>query len=96
MGSGLHPHVQLLRSSRDDYLLQSRHKDAFEKLLEKYYLFSPPVARAMNGNRYLRVFLRYTLVYPIVYTIKIALPIFDAILGIKKDAGIRKMRNKHD
>jgi hypothetical protein len=86
MGSDLHPYVQSLREFRDNILLQSRYRDTFDKLLEKYYLFSPAIARAMNKNNYLKVFLRYLLVYPVVYTIKVVLPIFDIVLGISKDA----------
>jgi hypothetical protein len=86
MGSDLHPYVQSLREFRDNILLQSRYKGKFESLLDKYYLLSPPIARAMERNLYLKVFLRYSLVYPTVFTIKIVLPIFDAVLGIGKDA----------
>jgi hypothetical protein len=93
MGSDLHPHVQLLREFRDNILLQSKYKNTFENLLEKYYLLSPPIARAMDKNLYLKSFLRYSLVYPIVYAIKVSLPIADAILGIKKDAKVREMLN---
>jgi hypothetical protein len=91
MGSDLHPHVQLLREFRDNILLRSKYKDTFEHLLEKYYIFSPPIAGAMNKNPYLKSFLRYSLVYPIIYAIKLILPIVDVILGIKKDAKARKM-----
>jgi hypothetical protein len=40
----------------------------------------------MERNLYLKLFLRYSLVYPTVFTIKIVLPLFDAVLGIGKDA----------
>jgi hypothetical protein len=86
MGSDLHPHVQSLREFRDNILLQSRYKGKFESLLDKYYLLSPPIARAMERNLYLKLFLRYSLVYPTVFAIKIVLPVFDAVLGIGKDA----------
>lgn len=91
MGSDLHPHVQLLREFRDNILLQSKYKNTFQNLLEKYYVFSPPIARAMSKNRYLKSFLRYSLVYPIVYAIKISLPVIDIVLGIRKDAKLRKV-----
>jgi hypothetical protein len=90
MGSALHPHVQLLREFRDNILLQSRYKDTFENLLNKYYLLSPPIAKKMEQSYTLKVLLRYILVYPVVFGIKAILPIVDVILGIKKDAMARK------
>lgn len=89
MGSDLHPYVQGLRNFRDNILLQSRHRQSFENLLGFYYRFSPPVARVMNRNLLLKIFLRYTLVYPVVFGIKGVLPIFDIILGISKGADRR-------
>lgn len=90
LGSYLHPHIQSLRHFRDNILLQSRHKKSFENLLNFYYKFSPPVARAMTKYRSLKIFLRYTLVYPIVFGIKVVLPVCNLILGIEKDANHRK------
>jgi hypothetical protein len=90
MGSALHPHVQLLRDFRDNILLQSRYKEAFENLLNKYYLLSPPIAKKMDESIFLKFFLRYLLVYPIIFGIKGLLPVIDVILGIKRDAGRRK------
>jgi hypothetical protein len=86
MGSHLHPHVQSLRGFRDSILLRSRHRASFERLLAFYYRFSPHVARAMASNVALKIFLRYILVYPIVFGINGVLPIFDALLGISKDS----------
>jgi hypothetical protein len=63
-------------------LLQSRHKTSFENLLSVYYRLSPPVARSMNRYLILKIFLRYVLVYPIVFGIKGILPVFDVVLGI--------------
>jgi hypothetical protein len=90
MGSHLHPYVQSLRSFRDNIMLRSRHKTSFDHLLAFYYRFSPYVAGAMSRNIVLKIFLRYTLVYPIVFGIKRVLPIFDAVLGISKDADDRR------
>lgn len=90
MGSHLHPHVQSLRNFRDNILLKSRHKDSFENLLRFYYKFSPSVARAMCRHKSLKLILRYTIVYPIVFGIKMILPIFNVTLGIEKDARKRK------
>jgi len=86
MGSAMHPHVELLRQFRDEILLQSKYKGAFERLLDKYYLLSPPVARRMNQSHTLKLLLRYALVYPVVFGIKGILPVVDGVLGIKKDA----------
>lgn len=86
MGSHLHPHVQALRSFRDGILLKSKHRGSFESLLAFYYQFSPPIARAMSHNMPLKIFLKYALIYPIVFGIKGVLPLFDAVLGISKDA----------
>jgi hypothetical protein len=86
MGSELPPHVQLLRDFRDDILLQSRYKKKFENLLDRYYQFSPPIARVMQENPLVNQILRYLLVFPIVFGIRSILPIVNIILGIEKDA----------
>jgi hypothetical protein len=86
MNSELHPHVQLLRHFRDEFLLKSKYKVTFENLLDRYYRISPPIANKMNEHGFLKLVLRYSLVYPIVFGIKGILPIIDIILGIKKDA----------
>jgi hypothetical protein len=85
MDSELHPYVQSLRDFRDNILLQSKYKNTFENLLEKYYRFSPPIARHMKKNRLIKLILKYILVYPIVFGIKIILPIFNEILGIERE-----------
>jgi hypothetical protein len=90
MGSALHPHVQLLRDFRDEILLQSRYKTAFESLLEKYYRFSPPIAKTMKEHRSINVLLRYILVYPIVFGIKLILPFVNVLLGIETDVKKRR------
>jgi hypothetical protein len=86
MESHLHPHVQSLRNFRDNFLLKSSHKDSFENLLNFYYKLSPPIARAMSKHKTLKVFLRYSVVYPVVFGIKMILPIFNVVLGIEGDA----------
>ena len=65
-GSELHPRVQSLREFRDNILLKSDLRDAFEKVLYVYYKFSPPIAATMKEYRGLKVFLKFTLVYPVV------------------------------
>jgi len=94
MGSHLHPYVLRLRNFRDNIMLQSQHKTSFEHLLAFYYRFSPPVARAMSRNLILKTFLKYTLVYPIVFGIKGVLPLFDAVLGISKYVDDRRNRSE--
>lgn len=71
MGSEMHPHVQFLREFRDSILLTSSHKKKFEKVLEFYYKFSPPVAEAMNNDKHLKRVMKYLVVYPIVVSLKI-------------------------
>jgi hypothetical protein len=85
MGSPLHPHVQLLRDFRDNILLKSRYKQTFENLLDKYYIFSPPIARKMDKHIALKFILRYALVYPVVFGIKCMLPLVNILLGIERD-----------
>ena len=89
MGSHLHPYVQSLRNFRDNILLQSRHKTSFENLLSVYYRLSPPVARSMNRYLILKIFLRYALVYPIVFVIRGVLSVFDAVRGVSKEVNLR-------
>jgi hypothetical protein len=93
MDSELHPYVQSLRDFRDNILLKSRYKNTFENLLEKYYVFSPPIARYMKKNRLIKLILKYILVYPIVFGIKIVLPIFNIVLGIEKDTILKNKLN---
>lgn len=71
MDSEIHPHVQFLREFRDSVLLKSSHKGQFEKILEFYYKFSPPIAEAMNNDRHLKRVIKYMIVYPIVLSLKI-------------------------
>jgi len=71
MGSELHPHVQFLRGYRDSVLLQSQHRKQFERILEIYYRFSPPIAEAMDRDRRFKFAVKYVIVYPIVLSLKI-------------------------
>lgn len=65
-GSELHPRVQCLRNFRDEILLRSELGDDFKRVLFVYYKFSPPIAGAMKRYRGLKIFLKYTLVYPVI------------------------------
>lgn len=71
MDSEIHPDVQLLREFRDSVLLKSSHKKQFEKILDFYYKFSPPIAEAMNNDRHLKRVIKYMIVYPTVISLKI-------------------------
>jgi hypothetical protein len=71
MNSEMHPHVQFLREFRDSILLKSSHKRQFEKVLEFYYKFSPPIAKAMNDDIHLKYVIKYMIVCPIVASLKI-------------------------
>ncbi|MGI0007840.1 MAG: CFI-box-CTERM domain-containing protein [Nitrosotalea sp.] len=73
MDSEIHPHVQFLREYRDNILLRSTHKEQFEKLLDRYYKFSPPIAEAMNKDKNLKRVVKYMVVYPIILSLKILL-----------------------
>ncbi|UCG37523.1 MAG: S8 family serine peptidase, partial [Candidatus Bathyarchaeota archaeon] len=69
-GSGLAPEVQLLREFRDDVLLKSSYKRAFESLLDVYYSLSPAIAHRMEGNEAFKDTMRRTLVRPTVEVLK--------------------------
>lgn len=71
LDSEIHPHVQFLREYRDKVLLKSSHKKQFEKILDWYYNYSPPVAEAMNKDKNLKRVMKYMIVYPIVLSLKI-------------------------
>jgi hypothetical protein len=69
-GSELHPQVPLLRQFRDEHLLKSDLRMAFERVLMVYYRFSPPVAAAMRRNREVKAILKITAVYPAIIFVK--------------------------
>ena len=69
-GSDLAPEIQLLREFRDDVVLKSRYRRAFEKLLDVYYRFSPPVALRMEKDEAFKDVMRRTVVRPTVETLK--------------------------
>jgi hypothetical protein len=69
-GSELDPHVKLLRSFRDDVLLQSDLRDSFSRVLDTYYHVSPPIAIAMMKSRTVKLFLRWIIVYPVLLFVK--------------------------
>lgn len=65
-GSELAPPVQFLRDFRDQTVLKSKFKRAFEAMLSVYYRFSPPIADLMRRNRAFKHFMKYTIVWPFV------------------------------
>lgn len=65
-GSELHPQVQQLRRFRDERLMKSDLRPAFERVLIVYYRFSPPIATAMGRNIGVKAVLKVGVVYPAV------------------------------
>jgi len=65
-GSYLHPHVQVLRRFRDDYLITNSIGRTF---VEFYYRHSPPLAKLIREHEGLKILVRMVLT-PIVYFIK--------------------------
>lgn len=69
-GSAMHPHVEFLRSFRDEVVLRSRYRTGFENLLELYYRFSPALAEDMKRNELLKHIVKHTIVWPTVTLLK--------------------------
>lgn len=69
-GTELDPHVQFLRDLRDEVVLESTFKSIFKWLLERYYKFSPPIAKKMKENSLLKNSIKYSIVYPFVFCVK--------------------------
>jgi len=65
-GSELAPPVQFLREFRDNIVLKSRYRRTFEKILDGYYVFSPPIANAMTEHKALKLVIKYVIVWPFV------------------------------
>ena len=65
-GSEMAPPVQFLREFRDNTVLKSRYSRFFEKILDVYYTFSPPIAKAMMEHRALKFVIKYVIVWPFV------------------------------
>ena len=82
-GSRLDPHVQFLRGFRDEIVLKSMFKTPFERLLDQYYTFSPPIARKMEENSLLRKCMKYSIVYPFVLCAKGVARLLSVIRKIK-------------
>lgn len=82
-GSELAPPVQFLREFRDDVVLKSRFCTGFEKILEGYYWFSPPIADAMERHKWLKYFMKYTTVWPFVAMTRATVFVIDLFSGRK-------------
>jgi len=65
-GSEMAPPVQFLREFRDNTVLKSRYSRFFEKTLDVYYTFSPPIAKAMMKHKALKFLIKYVIVWPFV------------------------------
>jgi len=65
-GSEMAPSVQFVRDFRDDIVLKSRFKTAFENILDVYYKFSPPIADLMYRHRTFKYTIKYTVVWPFI------------------------------
>lgn len=83
-GSRLDPHVQFLREFRDETVLKSVFRIAFESVLDCYYKLSPPVARKMDQISLFRGFVKYSIVYPFVMCAKAVSSLALAIRRIRK------------
>lgn len=70
-GSELESPVQFLRNFRDDVVLQSRFQKLFEKILDVYYSFSPPIAEQMRKHVLFKYVVKYSIVWPFVALAKV-------------------------
>ena len=81
-GSELAPPVQFLREFRDNIVLKSRYSRVFEKCLDVYYIFSPPIAKAMIEHEALKFVIKYVIILPfVIFTQACAIIIGDAPPG---------------
>jgi len=63
-GSELQPSVQSLRDFRENILLHQKYRKWFIGIFNFYNKVSPPIAKAMNNNRLIKVTMKYLLVWP--------------------------------
>lgn len=66
-GYDSHPSVMLLREYRDNVLMKNFLGKMF---INFYYLISPPIAKILSNNRALSVFIKRTILEPIIGLIK--------------------------
>ncbi len=84
LGSMLVPFAQFLRVFRDEIVLKSVFKNHFERLLDRYYRFSPYVVKKMEESSLYKKFLKYLIVYPFIFYAKGAALSMCAIRGFKE------------
>ena len=78
-GSPFHPHIEVLRDFRDEYLMDNK---IGRELVDLYYKYSPSVARMIEQNGILKIAVRIHLVLFVAFSysmIKFG-PIFTAII----------------
>ncbi len=63
-----HPSIVILRQFRTMVLLQSK---LGHKMIQLYYVISPPIARAISRNHLLRYFCLYLIITPLVGIVKV-------------------------
>ena len=71
-GSMLASHVNFLRMYRDEVILKSVFKTQFERLLTRYYKFTPYVVRKMNESPLYEKLVKYVIAFPFVLGTKVA------------------------
>jgi len=71
-GSVLASHVNFLRMYRDEVVLKSVFKTQFERLLTRYYQFTPYVVRKMNESPLYEKLVKYFIAFPFVLSAKVA------------------------
>lgn len=71
-GSMLASHVNFLRMYRDEVVLKSVFRTQFERLLTRYYQFTPYVVRKMNESPLYEKLVKYFIAFPFVLSAKVA------------------------
>ncbi len=71
-GSMLASHVNFLRMYRDEVVLKSVFRAQFERLLTRYYQFTPYVVRKMNESPLYEKLVKYFIAFPFVLSAKVA------------------------
>lgn len=92
-GTMLASHANFLRMYRDEVVLKSVFRALFDRILERYYQFSPSVVRKMNESSLYEKFVKYVVAYPFVFCAKGAVIIVQGIHGLKLTLGINTKPN---
>lgn len=72
VGSILVSQVNFLRMYRDEVVLKSVFRALFDRILDRYYQFSPCVVQKMNESSLYEKYVKYIVAYPFVFLAKIA------------------------